>query len=299
MRRDSIFYKLFQQFPSLVFALLPNPPANAAAYRFESVAVKEPKFEIDGVFLPPEEHRPGIIYFFEIQFQKDEQLYERLFAEAFLYFYRHRSRFQDWRAIVIYPTRRVEQANTLPYQDLLSSQRVHVIYLEDLDDIAAVPLEVALLLLTTTPEAQAPATARDLLQRSQQVSPPAVARMMIEMVTTIMVYKFTHLSRQEVEAMLDIKLQETRVYQEAKAEGREEGLEAGREAGREEGREAEARSLIRRQLTRRFAKLPKSITAQLEELSLPQLEVLAEALLDFTAVADLAQWLQAQSDAQP
>ena len=50
MRRDSIFYKLFQQFPPLLFQLLPAPPPNADTYRFDSVAVKEPKFEIDGVF---------------------------------------------------------------------------------------------------------------------------------------------------------------------------------------------------------------------------------------------------------
>ncbi len=54
MRRDSIFYKLFQQSPTLLFELLTNRPANADEYRFDSVAVKEPKFEIDGVFLPPE-----------------------------------------------------------------------------------------------------------------------------------------------------------------------------------------------------------------------------------------------------
>nr|WP_246564332.1 Rpn family recombination-promoting nuclease/putative transposase [Leptothoe spongobia] len=34
--------------------LLDVPPPDAATYRFDSVAVKEPKFEIDGVFLPPE-----------------------------------------------------------------------------------------------------------------------------------------------------------------------------------------------------------------------------------------------------
>ncbi|TAG86606.1 MAG: DUF2887 domain-containing protein, partial [Oscillatoriales cyanobacterium] len=54
MRRDSIFYKLFGQAPTLLFDLLATTPANAANYRFDSVAVKEPKFEIDGVFLPPE-----------------------------------------------------------------------------------------------------------------------------------------------------------------------------------------------------------------------------------------------------
>jgi predicted transposase YdaD len=51
MRRDSLFYKIFQFSPHLLFDLLPETPANATDYRFDSVAVKEPKFEIDGVFI--------------------------------------------------------------------------------------------------------------------------------------------------------------------------------------------------------------------------------------------------------
>jgi predicted transposase/invertase (TIGR01784 family) len=104
MSRDLIFYKLFQQYPALLFELLSNPPENAKDYRFDSVAVKEPKFEIDGVFLPPEGKNPGVVYFCEVQFQKDEQLYERVFAESSLYFYRNRSRFSDWQTVIIYPS---------------------------------------------------------------------------------------------------------------------------------------------------------------------------------------------------
>lgn len=63
MRRDSIFYKIFQQYPALLFTLLTNPPENAWKYKFDSVAVKEPRFEIDGVFLPPDEESPGTVYF--------------------------------------------------------------------------------------------------------------------------------------------------------------------------------------------------------------------------------------------
>ncbi len=51
----------------------------------------------------------------------------------------------------------------------------------------------------------------------------------IEIITTIAVYKFSSLSREEVEAMLGLSLEQTRVYQEAKAEGLEQGLEQGRE----------------------------------------------------------------------
>ena len=73
MRRDSIFYKLFQTNPALLFELLTNPPENANQYRFDSVAVKEPRFEIDGVFLPPENDSLDVVYFCEVQFQKDEK----------------------------------------------------------------------------------------------------------------------------------------------------------------------------------------------------------------------------------
>ena len=78
MRRDSIFYKLFQQYPPLLFELLTNPPENASEYTFDSKAVKETKFEIDGVFVPPENDSPGVVYFVEVQFQTDEMLYERM-----------------------------------------------------------------------------------------------------------------------------------------------------------------------------------------------------------------------------
>ncbi|MFB2881674.1 Rpn family recombination-promoting nuclease/putative transposase [Floridanema aerugineum] len=275
MRRDSIFYQLFQQSPELLFELLDNPPANAQNYRFDSVAVKEPKFEIDGVFLPPESETPGVVYFCEVQFQKDEQLYERLFGELFLYFYRNRDRFDDWQAVVIYPSRTTEQSQTRPYQDLLNGSRVHRVYLNELGEMAQLPLGVALMVLTTLPETQAPIEARNLLFRSRQESPPQTSRAIMEMVTTIMVYKFTNLSRREVEAMLGITLGQTRVYQEAKAEGREEG----------------ERSLILRLLPRRVGEVPESIRVQINTLSLTQLESLAEALLDFSNLSDLETWL--------
>jgi predicted transposase YdaD len=43
----------------------------------------------------------------------------------------------------------------------------------------------------------------------------------IELVNTIIVYTFTNLSRQEIDVMLGTKLEETRVYRDARAEERE------------------------------------------------------------------------------
>ncbi|TVP59973.1 MAG: Rpn family recombination-promoting nuclease/putative transposase [Nodularia sp. (in: Bacteria)] len=288
MRRDSIFYKLFQQSPSLLFELLTNPPENADVYRFDSVAVKEPKFEIDGVFLPPENTSPGIVYFCEVQFQKDEKLYERVFAESSLYFYRNRDRFSDWQAVIIYPSRSTEQSDLHPHRGFLNGEQVHRVYLDELGDIRSLPLWVAAMVLTTVNEEEAPEEARYLLSRTRaELSPPS-SRAIIEIVTTIMTYRFDQLSRVEVEAMLDITLKETRVYREIKEEGREEGLEQGLEQGRQE----EAVNFVTRLLRKRLGELPQEVRSVILGLSLAMLEDLGEALLDFTSVADLQSWLQ-------
>ena len=277
MRRDSIFYKLFQQYPALLFELLANPPENATEYRFDSVAVKEPRFEVDGVFLPPENENTGTVYFCEVQFQKDEKLYERVFAESLLYFYRNRDRFSDWQAVIIYPNRNIEQSNTYPYRALLNSDQVNRIYLNELGDIRQLPLEVAVMLLTMVDEEQAPEEARYLLQRTQQQTPQPSVQAIIELVTTIIMYKFEQLSQIEVEQMLGITLQETRVYRDIKREGRE----------------AEARSLVLRLLTKRVGELSPQVRSRIESLSLEQLENLGEALLDFSSMTDLQTWLDA------
>ena len=289
MRRDSIFYKLFQQSPTLLFELLTEPPINAESYRFDSVAVKEPKFEIDGVFLLPENKGVGTVYFCEVQFQKDEELYERVFAESSLYFYRHRPRFSDWQAVIIYPSRSIEQSDIYPHRGLLNSPQVQRVYLNELGDIRQLPLWVSLMVLTTIVEEQAPEEARYLLTRTQQEVSQPLSRVIIELVTTIMVYKFEQLSRMEVESMLGITLKETRVYREIKEEGREEG----RQQGREQGREAMANA-VSRQLIKRFGELSGEIRLQISALSFPVLEDLSEALLDFTNVADLRAWLEAR-----
>ncbi|MEX0271450.1 DUF4351 domain-containing protein [Leptolyngbyaceae cyanobacterium UHCC 1019] len=59
----------------------------------------------------------------------------------------------------------------------------------------------------------------------------------------------------------------------------------------EKSRQEEARSLILRLLTRRVGGLSEPMRSQIEQLSVPQLEALGEALLDFSSMADLENWL--------
>jgi predicted transposase YdaD len=71
-------------------------------------------------------------------------------------------------------------------------------------------------------------------------------------------------------------------------EGIEQGLQQGRQEGRQEGEVA----IILRLLNRRIGTVDLQLQEHIRQLSLTQLEDLAEALLDFSNEADLVAWLQ-------
>ena len=78
-------------------------------------------------------------------------------------------------------------------------------------------------------------------------------------------------------------MQQSVIYQE----WREAFLQEGREEGRQEGEQL----LVLRLLNRRVGEIPSEARSQIQSLSLEQLELLGEALLDFTSLADLEGWL--------
>ncbi|WP_313888509.1 DUF4351 domain-containing protein [Nostoc spongiaeforme] len=61
--------------------------------------------------------------------------------------------------------------------------------------------------------------------------------------------------------------------------------------GIEQGANREARSLVLRLLSRKLGELPQEVRSQIDVLSLTQLESLGEALLDFSSLLDLTNWL--------
>ena len=71
-----------------------------------------------------------------------------------------------------------------------------------------------------------------------------------------------------------------------------EGIEQGLEQGLVQGKQSEASSLVMRLLPRKVGTIKPELQQRIEQLQLTQLEDLAEALLDFSAVADLEAWLQ-------
>jgi predicted transposase YdaD len=69
--------------------------------------------------------------------------------------------------------------------------------------------------------------------------------------------------------------------------------EAGRQEGLQQGRQEGELSLLLRLLTRRVGALPLEQEERVRRLSLPQLEALGEALLDFKGAEDFTTWLDA------
>ncbi len=229
MKTDSIFYRIFQQFPRCFFDLIDRPQEDPNAYEFTSVEVKQLAFRLDGLFLPRSSEispqsteNPRPFYLVEVQFQPDDELYYRIFAELFLYLRQYQP-VSPWRVVVLYPTRSIERNDGIQFQDLLNSARVTRFYLDELDPTSQ-PLSIQVFRLVMAPERETIATTQTMIAQAQtEIVDAAQQRAMIDLLETIVVYKLPQCSREEISQMLGLgDLKQTRFYQEAFQEGRQE-----------------------------------------------------------------------------
>ncbi|NET60775.1 MAG: Rpn family recombination-promoting nuclease/putative transposase [Symploca sp. SIO2E6] len=225
------------------------------------------------------------VFFVEVQFQEDDLIYHRLFAELFV-FLQQNPEFTNWQAVVIFPSKSLEPEDVGVYSLLLESDQVQRFYLNELEQVQPFSVVIGLMQLIVASKKRTPARARELLAQVEQQSLPFPSSTIIELLETTMVYKFPLLSRQEIAEMLGLaeSIKETRVYQE--------GLEIGLEKGHDQGREQEGQTLVLKLLSRKVGQLPPKLESQIKTLSLDKLEELAEALLDFSTLDDLSAWLQ-------
>ncbi len=279
MKRDTIFFKIFEQNPSLLFEFVDKKPAEADRYRFKSVTIKETEFRIDGVFLPPDNATTKIAYFAEFQFQKDERLYFRVFTELMMFMdknNRSETPYDDWECVLIYGSRSYEPSKSRIHRAMLASEQTHIIYLDELGDLRKQSLGLGLMILTIVPEKNAIESAKFLMEKAKTESTERVSGQgIIDLITAIIVNKFSTLKRDEVEIMLGIRLEESRVYKDARID--------------------EAIIFVSRLLNSKLGKLPEEVKPKIQELSLEQLEDLGEALLNFSSLANLEQWLQSRA----
>ncbi|QLE41643.1 Rpn family recombination-promoting nuclease/putative transposase [Nostoc sp. C052] len=136
-----------------------------------------------------------------------------------------------WHAVVIYPQRSLDPSDRLPYELLLDSSQVQRIYLDELDTRED-SLQVAIVKLIIEREETAIDKGRELiLQARQQLTDETTTKQIVELIETILLYKFTRLSREELAEMLGIddEFKNTRMYQSILKDGLEEGRQEGRQ----------------------------------------------------------------------
>ncbi|MFN3639270.1 MAG: Rpn family recombination-promoting nuclease/putative transposase, partial [Chloroherpetonaceae bacterium] len=180
-----------QLVPQGFFTLIGRDPNDASRYDFKSVELKETAFRIDGVFTP--KNNDDEVYFVEAQFQADEHFYARFFTEIFLYLKQYRAK--KWRAVVIYPSRSVEPKRVKAYDELLESNRVVRVYLDELPE--SEEMGVALFKLLIASEEVIGAQARKIAQKASVVE--------LDLIEQILSYKFRTLTREEIRKMLKIQ----------------------------------------------------------------------------------------------
>jgi len=300
LNTDRWYYRVFQSAPDLIRSLLPNRGDSAIGlglnpnepgdrhYRFEALELKELSHRLDGVLWPRESTgcaetgSPEFpVVLLEVQMHPDPGFHHRLAAQSYRFLQKH-PRVEHLEVVVITPHQRHKLGPArLPRQLQLFLGEVHWISLEALSRQQDLDPLLNLLTLPVRPESELQASTRQIL-----ASRPDLDGVVLPM----LMQRFPELSREEIMVIAGIphdELRHTRAAQEWLAEGRQEG--------REEGRQQEAASVTLRQLTRRCGPLSEATTARIQSLPLEQLEALAEALLDFEGVDDLAAWLSSNS----
>jgi predicted transposase YdaD len=305
--------------PDLVCHLLPGlaaadfssstgPEAELAretAYIFRPVALKKVAHHPDGV-LWPRQHPGGSealpVVLLEVQMHADRRFHRRLGAETFRLLQQHEE-VAHLQVLVLLAHQRLALGSSQPR--LLRRFLQEDVTWVDLAALARRADLDPLLALLTLPVQKEPALG-PCAQRIVALRPD-----LIELIVPILSERFQGLSPSQLMATLGISKdfwRHTRAFQDILAEGRQEGVELGRQEGRQEGREEgrelgleegleegrrrEASALALRQLERRCGSLEVPTSSRIEALSLPQLEELALALLEFRGVGDLQAWLE-------
>jgi predicted transposase/invertase (TIGR01784 family) len=224
VKTDTLFYQLFQEFPWIFFQLIQREQINLNAYQFIAPEIKQRSFRLDGLFTTAEEYSDQPLYFVEVQFYQETDFYDRLFPSIFLYFSQYKPVNPEWFTIVIFDRTSNDVAIPPRYQEL-ANQRLQRIYLDQMPEGVQSNIGLGILKLVVEAESNAGELARNLIERTkQEFTDTTSQKQLLELIETIVIYKFPQLSYQEIEAMLNLEeIKQTRVYQDAKSEGLQQG----------------------------------------------------------------------------
>jgi predicted transposase/invertase (TIGR01784 family) len=292
VKTDKLFYRIFLNQPSLISELLPEIP-EGCQFDYKAPVVKEKEFRLDGLLTPLEKNQDIPLVFLEAQMQNDSEFYSRYFGGIFVYIHQYKIK-RNWRGLLIFHSRNQDLGCEIPYQNLLNNQ-VQRLFLSDLLTQENLSPNLATLKLIITPENQAVSEAQKILENTQTQEE---FNLRLDLVEAILVNKFPKLTIEEIQKMINLReadITQTRFYQQVLEIGRTEGIHLGRTEGKQEGKQEGTQqgeaNIVIRLLTRRCGNLSNELQATVRSFSIPQLESLGEALLDFKDIEDLENWL--------
>ena len=290
MKTDKIFYQIFLNQPKLIRELIPTIPENCE-FTYSAPVIKEKELLLDGLLKPRSKDKTVPFVFLEAQMQRDVKFYSRYFASLFLYLHQYKVT-RPWQGLLILKNRNYDLGSTIPYQLLLENQ-VRVIYLEDLLPLKDLSPNLSLLKLLVVPKKEdAKSLAKSILKT---VETETEFQKQFDLIEAILKSKFPSLTTEEILTMFDLKtatMPEPQAYKAFVKMVEQQVREKVTQEVRQEG-EAE---LVIRQLNRRCDTLSEDIQNQVKSLSIPQIEALGEALLDFTGIEDLENWLKQEQE---
>jgi predicted transposase YdaD len=221
----------------------------------------------------------------EAQMQAEPEFLLRLYAESGRFLLQEKT-IRRWQVVVLCPQRSMGFGDPEPVAEFLE-HRVRWLELQPaLADLNAPPLLRTLALLLEKEERLPLTTA----QIRSAVAGTGLESQIADATAAILLARFTTRPIPEICAMGGITLEDfskSVAYKEIFGLGEEQGREQGLEQGLKTG-ELE---ITMRLLQRRCGGLTPSQEARIRALPLPQLEALAEALLDFKGADDLEAWL--------
>ena len=139
-----------------------------------------------------------------MQTYKDEEFYERLFGEIFVYFRQYKPANLDWYAIVIY-NRRIHETPPHPRYQVLVEQHLRCIYLNELSTSTEDSLAIGIAKLFVEAPKKATSLAQQLITQAREDLPDEnLQKKVLAFIQAIVFYKFPNLTLEEIEAMLDL-----------------------------------------------------------------------------------------------
>ncbi|WP_308256358.1 DUF2887 domain-containing protein [Geminocystis sp. GBBB08] len=248
--------------------LIPEIPEDCQ-FDYSAPVVKEKELRLDGLLTPLEDDDNLPLVFLEAQMQKDTEFYSRYFGGIFIYIHQYKVK-RNWRGLLILNDRNQDLGSEIPYQYLLNNQ-VQRLFLSDLLTAENLSPNLALLKLIVTPENKVVSEANKILESAENKED---FNLRLDLVEAILVNKFPQLTIEQIQKMINLReadITQTRFYQQVV--------------------QITEINMVIRLLNRRCGTLSDELQTKVRSLSIPQLESLGEALLDFQNISDLQNWL--------